>query len=81
MENRNNTGVLFKNDRKQEELQPDYKGVLTFNDQEYWLSGWIKQGKAGKFIGLAFTPKTAEQIKPKTTSKSGFEDMPDDIPF
>jgi hypothetical protein len=81
MEKRDNTGVLFKNDRKEEEKQPDYKGSLIVSGQEYWLSAWIKEGKGGKFMGLALSPKDAEQIKSKSAPKSGFDNMPDDIPF
>ena len=81
MEKRDNTGVLFKNDRKESEKHPDYKGSLIVGGQDYWLSAWIKEGKGGKFMGLALSPKDAEQEKPKPKS-AGFDDFPDsDIPF
>jgi len=83
MEKRDTTGVLFKNDRKESEKHPDYKGNVTVNGQDYWLSAWIKEGKGGKFMGLALSPKEAEQAKPSQRSKStGFDDFPDsDVPF
>jgi hypothetical protein len=83
MENRNNTGVLFKNDRKQEELQPDYKGNVRVNGQEYWLSAWIKEGKNGKFMGLALSPKEEQGQAPqaKAKPKAGFDDLDSDLPF
>lgn len=52
-----NKGVLFKNDRKEQESHPDYKGTINFNGQEFWLSAWIKQGKNGKFMSLSIKPK------------------------
>jgi len=81
MEKRDNTGVLFKNDRKDSEKHPDYKGSLIVGGQDYWLSAWIKEGKGGKFMGLALSPKEPQE-KPSERSKStGFDDMADDIPF
>ena len=64
---KDNTGVLFKNDKKLNDNHPDYKGSITVNGVEYWISSWIKQGKNGKFMGLAVTPKDAQAPKPKTS--------------
>jgi len=77
MENRDNSGVLFKNDRKESEKHPDYKGYLTVNNQEFWLSAWVKEGKTGKYMGLAISPK--EDYQPKQAPKKASvqdEDMP-----
>ena len=76
-EKRDNSGVLFKNDKKETGNQPDYKGNIRVGNQEYWLSAWIKEGKTGKFMGLAVSPKD-EDYKAKSYPK---KDMDEDAPF
>jgi len=52
-----NRGAIFKNDRKEKDTHPDYKGSLNVEGVEYWVSSWIKNSQKGKFMNLSLTPK------------------------
>lgn len=43
-----NRGVLFKNDRKESDKHPDYKGSINFGGMDYDLAAWINKSKAGQ---------------------------------
>ncbi len=87
-EQRDMSGVLFKNDRKTQENQPGYKGTIIVEGVEYYLSAWVKEGKNGKFFSLAVSPKDQQASKPaekrappKQQTGNPFDDMEDDIPW
>ena len=75
------SGALFKNDRKEKESHPDYRGQLNVGGVEYWISAWLKTGKKGKFMSLAIQPKD-EAPKGKAKAKSvSDDDFDSDVPF
>jgi hypothetical protein len=87
-------GVLFKNERKEKDTHPDYKGSAEIGGVEYWLSAWIKAGKNGKFMSLSFSAKEeapkdtrtlAERKRPKDEVwRAGSQNPPegfDEVPF
>lgn len=78
-----NRGTLFKNDRKEKDNHPDYKGQINVDGTEYWLSSWIKVSKTGtKFMSLSVQPKdSAPAKKPAKQQDSGFDDVDSDLPF
>ena len=75
------SGALFKNNKKDTDSQPDYRGSIQLGGVEYWLSSWIKTSKAGaKFMSLSAQPKDEA---PKAPIKAKMEYAPgeDEIPF
>lgn len=60
-----NTGSLFRNDTKEGETHPDYKGSVKIDGKEYYLSAWVKATKEGKkYFSLSFKEKQAKVIPP-----------------
>ena len=80
-------GVLFKNDRKEKENHPDYKGNYTdANGAEFWLSAWLKKDKNGNtFMSLSTTAKddahNGGMQQARKAAKPAEEIAFDDIPF
>lgn len=105
-----NRGVLFVNDRKETENQPDRTGSLNVEGVEYFFDGWLKESKDGKkFLSVSVKRKDKQPTAAPAPSRApapapapqrfsrpgsaarhgtvgdrpqtGFDDMPDDIPF
>lgn len=76
-----NSGALFKNTDKPTDKHPDYGGSVNVEGAEYWLNGWIKEGKTGKFISLSLKPKEAKAKPAPQHPPVHFNDINQDIPF
>jgi hypothetical protein len=75
-----NRGILSRNDKKEADNHPDFKGEINVDGTDYWLSGWVKERKdgSGRFFSLSVKPKDAKPAKP---AKKKLEEMDDEIPF
>lgn len=75
-----NRWTLNKNDRKEKDTHPDYKGKLNVDGVDYWIDGWIKEGANGKFISGSLKPVEQRPVV-STNGGSSFVDDADGIPF
>jgi uncharacterized protein (DUF736 family) len=81
------TGSLFKNKRKEKDTHPEYTGTVTVNGEQYWLSAWLKKDKHSEtYMSLSLKPKDEPPRKGARLSAQTPKDEPDDfadrdIPF
>jgi hypothetical protein len=80
-EQRELSGSLFKNDRREKDTHPNMTGTALINGVEYWVSAWTREGKSGKWISLAFKPKVEKRPDGSTKRNPGKLDENDDVPF
>lgn len=79
-EQRDDSGSLFKNDRKENESQADYTGSAMLAGVEYWMSAWIKnKDDPSKKTFMSFSFKRKES-KPSGGHVADAADD-DSIPF
>lgn len=65
-----NSGYLFVN-KKKTGKQPDYRGKITIEGKEYWLSGWESEKDGEKMWSLSATdPSTVNTASHNQTSQS-----------
>lgn len=83
-------GVLFKNEDKEQDSHPDYRGNAQIEGIGYFMDAWINTAESGrKYMSFRFKKKEKQASAPagkpaasKTAKTStGFDDMDDDIPF
>jgi len=68
MEQKNNTGAIFKNDNKTTDKHPEYKGKVLVNNKEMEIALWVKTSAKGvKFFSVSLSEpfvKAEQQNKP-----------------
>lgn len=74
---KDNSGALFKNDRKTSDKHPDYRGPLMVNGVQGHLSAWLNKTDDGRtYMGLKFTPDSE-----RPQAKAPAELPEDESPF
>ena len=89
--NKNNSGALFKEEKKSEK-HPDYKGDSLINGQKMYIAAWINESQNGKkYMSLSFSaPSTDGQYSkkdstatepPEFSNSQATANAGDDLPF
>ena len=83
-EQKDNDLVLFKNDKKESDKHPDYKGSGMVNGQEVWISAWINTSAKGvKYMSLKTQNKDDVHNKGIADARQAAQpdDFDQDVPF
>jgi uncharacterized protein (DUF736 family) len=79
MEAKNNSGAIFKNDKKTKETHPDYKGKVMVNGKEMEVALWVKESAKGlKYFSASFSEPYVAAEAPRINVQQIDED---DLPF
>lgn len=79
METKNNSGAIFKNDKKTSKKSPDYNGKIVVDGKEKQIALWLKTSDKGvKYFSVAIS----EPYKKDAVSEVKGVSQPDnDLPF
>ena len=84
MEQKNNTGAIFKNENKTTDKHPEYKGKVLVNNKEMEIALWVKTSAKGvKFFSVSLSEpfvKSQLQIKNNELQNKPLE-INNDLPF
>ena len=77
-------GSIFKNDKKETDKHPDYKGsLMTPDGVECWVSMWVKrpEGKTPFFSVSIQTKEQRPAAEPTAFIQPELPESKDDLPF
>ena len=84
MEQKNNTGAIFKNDNKKAENHPDYKGKVLVNGKDMEVALWLNTSAKGVtyFSAIFSEPFVKSELQIKNNEPQyKVLDANDDLPF
>lgn len=81
--------TLFKNDRKENDRQPDYKGRgCGLDGQPLEIAGWLRQGQRGTFLSIRISvprdhgeTNPGNPATPAAPASEGAKNELPDLPF
>jgi len=80
-----NPGAIWKNEDKQTDSHPDFKGSLNVDGTEYWVSAWKRKPDAkpsAPALSFSIKLKTGNESKPAKAAAGVPDPYQDsDIPF
>lgn len=63
MEQKNNSGTIFRNAKKETAQAPDYSGTATVGEKKYRIAGWINKSKTGgNYLRVLFSEQQAQDL-------------------
>ena len=63
MEQKNNSGTIFRNAKKETAQAPDYSGTATVGEKKYRIAGWINKSKTGSnYLRILFSEQQAQDL-------------------
>jgi uncharacterized protein (DUF736 family) len=79
-EPKNDSGLLFRNDRRESDSHPEFRGDGIVNGEAVWINAWVKESKktGKKFFSLSFKPKQEHQVAARPSLK---DELNDEVPF
>lgn len=86
-EQKDMTGSLFRNDRRESDTHPNAKGTAIIDGVAYWVDAWTNEARDGsKYQSLKFKRKDAapqgSRGAPTQQRTSSYDDLDgDDVPF
>ena len=86
MEQKNNTGAIFKNNYKKTDSQPDYKGKALIDGVEKEIALWLNESKSGvKYFSAAFSKPYQAEVEAGGDEDAKYDakmsEGADDLPF
>ena len=82
-EQKDMSGSLFKNNKREKDTHPNATGTCMIDGVEYWVSAWTKYDKnENPWQSLAFKRKEDKpDVAPKGNKSKFSDDDADSIPF
>ena len=80
MEQKNNNGVLFANEKRTSDKHPNYNGTAIVDGKPKSMSAWINKSKSGKsYMKITFQEPYKKEVATTPAKTVTFGD--DDLPF
>lgn len=77
-EPKDNSGTLFRNDKREKDSQPHARGEAMIGGVLYEVAAWTKEGRNGRFQSLSFKEKETSRERldssPKPSRQRSYAD-------
>lgn len=77
-EQRDNSGAIFKNERKDSDKHPDMRGQVMVDGRMYWISAWWKEPRSGGADYLSIAVERQDEERRRSHDRDRRRDDSDD---